>query len=317
MSVINTYNLFINSEHRTSGTASGFSIVLFKPISLTSPNNWFSVRIGSAEIPYIFKLINSSNNIVNFTLVRGSTYNLSLTLTPGNYNILTLLTEFATRLGASIKTATSWDPTSLFSFTYDRSTGHATFSIVGTDSTATSITISNNSLIFSKAVGFVTPFTFGYTTPSTRTNAISTQNVNVLQNPAIYIRSESLTQTENVENIVKSSESSDILAKVQVNVQPQSMILWTNPTDLELKITNRVIDNIQLYLGDTNSYELDLDNLNWTARITIKEWGHGLEDLATGMGQTVQSLHPVVEKVMKEKERIVNNLKSLRDQLKE
>lgn len=316
MVVVNTYNLFLSSANRTAGTSSDYRITLFKSIALQSPNNWFSVRVGSAEIPYVFKLITTSNNTINYTITRGTTQSSSFQIAPGNYNILQLLDEMKTKLSASIQILKGWDPSALLSFTYDRPSGHAIFSIVGIDSTATTITIQNNSPVFLKCLGFTTSFSFNYTTPSVRTNAESTQNVNVLQNPAIYIRSDSLIQSQNVEAIVSArSEPSDILAKVQVAVQPQSMIQWTNPTDLVLDVNNKVIDEISLYLGSSTEYVMDLGNLDWTCRLTIDEHADGTDenkDLAINLSRGID---PYVEDLLKKREEIVANLGRIKQNL--
>ena len=99
--IINTYNLFINSDKRTTGTSSDFRISLFKPIVLTNPNNFFTVRVGSAEVPYTFPLITNANNSINFESTYNSSYfSTSFQITNGNYNILALLDEVANKLQA-------------------------------------------------------------------------------------------------------------------------------------------------------------------------------------------------------------------------
>jgi hypothetical protein len=315
MTIINTFNLFLSSANRTSGTSSDFHIVLYKPITLTSPNNWFSVRVGSVEIPYVFKLINSTNNLIQYAITRNSvTSNGTFSIQPGNFNIITLLAEVSAKLKTSIQALIGFNAP--LNFTYDRNSGHATFSIVGTDSIATSITIQANSAVFLRCVGFSQSFTFGYTNASTRTDKESTQNVNVFQNPAIYIRSETLIQSQNMEAVVTNrSEPSDILAKIQVNVSPQAMIQWTNPTDLVLEINNKIIDDISLYVGSSTEYSLDLGGLDWTIRLTIDEHteiSDSTQDSALNLSRT----DPHVEELLKQRETIMGNLEKLKGKLK-
>lgn len=311
INTVNTYNLFLNSQNRSSGTSSNYLLSLFKPIILTSPNNYFTVRIGSVEIPYAFPLITNENNTINFSITRsGTTTNSSFTIDNGNYNILNLLemvsnalyNKIFTLIGVLLK----------FNFTYERVSGKATFSIVGADSVATSITISNNSPVFMTCIGFSAPFTFSYTTPTASVNATSTQNVNVTQNTAVYIRSDGLSQTSNYENIVTTSNISNILAKVQLNTTPQSYILWTNPTDLEIEINNRVIDTIDLYLGTSTSYNLDLGNLNWSIRMTIHEKSrNGKEEQHIDRASNMTAINPVLT----ERQAILDNLKNLKSKI--
>ena len=316
MSIINTHNLFLSSAKRTSGTSDYFQTSLYKAISLASPNNWFTVRVGSAEIPYVFKLINSNNNTISFTLVRNAvTYNSTVILTPGNYNILTLLSELKTKLVIAIATLSGWASSDVLSFVYDRSSGYVTFSMVGIDSIATTLTIQNTQPVFLKCVGMTGSFSFGYTTPLIRTSVTSSQNVNVSQNTALYVRSDSFQQNSNIENIVIDNEVSNIIAKIQVNATPQSYILWTNPTDLEVKITNRVIDIISLYLGTSTSYTADLGNLEWSLRLTIHEWSaHNAEpDYAINMLQSPPD--EGIQNLLDEREKAMTKLKKLRSKL--
>ena len=315
MVVLNSYNLFLSSLNRSSGTSDDFTIQLFRPITLQSPNNYFTVRVGSAEIPYVFKLINTSNNTINYSFTRNSiTTNSSIILDPGNYNILQLLSEFKAKLAASILTLHTF--TAPLDFTYDRNSGHCTFSIIGVDSIATSITIESNSPVFMKCLGMINAFTFSYTTPSTRVSVDSVQNVNVFQNPAIYIRSESLSQTRNVEALLsgRPSELSDILAKVQVNVLPQTMIQWINWTDLKLEITNKTIDQINLYLGSSTEYTLNLGNLDWAIRLTLEE--HTDDPIENDMAINMsRGTDPYLQDLMTQRESIVSNLDQLKQKL--
>jgi len=316
MSIVNTYNFFLTSATRTAGTANAFETSLFRPLILASPNNWFTVRVGSVEIPYVFKLISPENNVINFSITRNAiTSTGSFTLTPANYNILNLLKEVKARLSTAVILATGWDPTPYLSLTYDRSTGFVSCTIIGIDSIATSITIQNNSIVFLKCLGFSTSFTFGYTTSINRTYANSTQNVNVSQNTALYIRSESLVQSSNIENLIERNEVSDILAKIQINALPQSYILWTNPTDLEMKINNRIIDVVSLSVSSSTSYDLDLGNLDWSIRLTVHEWSNMREDdLAINMNAS-QPQNEGVQKLLDERKRAVDKLEKLRSKL--
>ena len=315
MSIVNTYNFFLSSAKRTAGTSDSFQTSLYRPISLTSPNNWFSVRIGSAEIPYVFKLINETNNTINFTLIRNSiVYNSSVVLTPGNYNILTLLQELKTKLATAITTLTAWNPTAVLSFTYDRSSGFCLFSINGIDNIATTLTISDNQIVFLKCVGFTTAFSFGYTSPVFRVSATSTQNVNVSQNTALYIRSDSFVQNSNIENVVVDNEPSNILAKIQVNSSPQSYILWTNPTDLEVKVNNRVIDIISLYVGTSTAYTTNLGNLDWSLRLTVHEWSEHQSPPDYAINMTPNSTAPEgLQNLLDERDKAMTKLKKIRE----
>lgn len=315
--VVNTYNIFLSSANKTSGTTDNFTVALQKPLILQSPNNFFTVRIGSAEIPYVFPLINNTNHTISFNGNRNAIpFSGTFTLTNGTYNINSLNSEFASKLSAALTTAIGLSIPIPLSFTYDRNSGKATYSMVGTDTNATTVIIGTNTeaAVFLKCVGFSSPFQFGYTSAVARTDVTSTQNVNVSQNNSIYIRSESLTQTQNFENIVSTPTISDILAKIQIATPFQSYLLWTNQIDLEIEVSNRVIDMINLYLGTSTAYNLSLGNLDWACRITIKEhsdvsFNQQNEDRATNMSTT--DMTPLFD----ERQKLVDQLKNLKNKL--
>jgi len=312
MTTVATYNLFLNSQHRTTGTSSDYTLSLFKPIILTSPNNYFTLRIGSVEIPYAFPLITNENNSINFsfTITGASPVNSFFVIDNGNYNILSLLDQIANKLQAKIYDLTS--NLIKFNFTYDRTTGKATFAFGETGAVFLSATIQNNSPVFMTCIGMTNAFTFTYTDPTTSSPATSTQNVNVSQNTAIYIRSDALAQTTNYENIVGKSNISNILGKVQLNTTPQSYILWVNPNDLEIEINNRVIDTIDIYLGTSTSYSLDLGNLNWSMRMTIHEKTRtGRDEQHLDRATNMESVNPLLE----ERAKIVDQLKNLKNKI--
>ncbi len=312
MEVVATYHLYLSSQYRTSGTTSNYTINLGKPIVLQNPNNRFTVRVGSAEIPYVFKLINPSNSTISYTIQRGSTQSGTFTLSTGNYTILTLLTELKTKLFTSIQTLTGWNATALASFVYDRTTGRVSLSLTGADGVGTVITVGTGSPVFLRCLGFSDAFAFGHT-GTLPIVAVSTQNVNVSQNTAVYIRSDTLAQSHSYEAIVGTNGLTDIIAKVPITSNPQTYIHWTNMVDLENEINNRLIDSINLYLGDAQSQELDLGGLDWTCRLTVKEWatsGKESDDLARNMGGDTQ-----LPQLLIERQKALDKLMRLRSKL--
>jgi hypothetical protein len=102
---------------------------------------------------------------------------------------------------------------------------------------------------------------------------------------------------------------SDVIAKCQITSNPQSYILWTNEVDLEQEINNRLVDSINLYLGDAQSQQLNLGDLDWTCRLTIKEWGRRDEDRAINMGDNV------LPALYQERQKAVEKLKRLREKI--
>jgi hypothetical protein len=82
---------------------------------------------------------------------------------------------------------------------------------------------------------------------------------------------------------------------------------------LENEINNRLIDSINLSLGDAQTSELDLGGLDWTCRLTIKEWamtGKETDDMAKNMGGDT-----MLPELFQQREKALAKLKRLREKM--
>jgi hypothetical protein len=270
MDIINTYNIFIDSSQRVSGTTDNFNIELRKPLILTKPSNFFTCTIKDAEIPLVAQQINSKNNKLNFYITRGSVITPSfITLQAGNYNIVNLLDTLSSSLISKIFSLTSFTPK--LAFTYNQSYLNATFSITGLDTTPTLITLKfSQNLNLGYMLGFTSDATFFYDASKVSTNISSTQNVNVNPMSSLMIRSTCLNQSQNWESLVEKSVVSDVLAKVQIVSLPNTWLFLKNG-DLRITLTNKIIDVIDLYLSSNLDYQISLNGLNWSCCVVFDE----------------------------------------------
>jgi len=268
MSVINTYNVFISSSQRSSGTSDNFVINMRKPIILTRPNSFFTCTVGSAEIPFNFKQLNSTNNmnVLSVSYSKGVVNNtFNITFPPGNYIITDLLAALQSLILAVY-------PTLNLTCSYNKTTGLCSLLLTGYDNIATSLTLNFNSNRYLGAMfGYSASTTFSYNSSNASTVSTSTQQALVNPNPCIYIRSDVLTQFGATENLVEKDVTSDILAKIQIMNLPGSWLMYSNINNLKIILTNKVIDTISLYLSDSLSYALSLGNLDWSLRLTFEE----------------------------------------------
>jgi hypothetical protein len=277
MSIVKTHNIFINSEYRTSGTISDFTINLKEPLRLMNSNNYFRCKVGRTIIANVINQINASNNVLQYNISRPSvplSQTANITLSVGNYNINTLLTELSNKLTASIATYSVSIKTN---FTYDRTTGKATLGLTGLDTIATTITLYfNNNLRLGAFFGFTSNAVFSYTNTTTSNNTTGQTYVNVNPINHIYIRS-SLPQRESYENVIESITITDILAKIPImSYSSGNFIFYENSisyTDLSINL----IDSINLYLSDNLSYSIDM-TLNYTTTLIIEEIGTDKSD---------------------------------------
>lgn len=254
-----------------SGSIEDYDVVLKRPLLLSASHHYFKVIIKQATIPYTFRQIDMGYNQLQYRLIRsGVDHGLrTLTITNGNYNINTLLTEVKSQMAADISTyLPSYSP--VLVWTYNRDTMFVTFSFTA-DNTTTSFTIYaladqvatmlgvGQSITFSSVGGIVTP-------------ASSSQPVNISPITSIYIRSGSLKQSDlSRENIVNKDDTCDVLVQIPLYNQPTSWIQYSNELTIENRVLNTIINDMNLYLTDNRSYALNLRGIDWSCLMTVIE----------------------------------------------
>jgi hypothetical protein len=271
---INRYHVFCNTAQRSSGTSNDFSIALNPPFVKVDPHSYFVAQIVSVEIPYSWFQVTSSNNTLQFyyTVNGGAPTLYSTTIDVGNYTVTSLIANYSLKI-ESVLPAHTWS----HNLSYNADTNKITFGIK-TASAYTSIVLAINfpaNNFLARMFGCLgsTSIVYGYAS-STYQNVNASTNCNVNPVSSIYIRSSNLRQVRNQENMVAGykADPSDILCKLQVYTPPKSYIFYNGELGLTAKIVNPVIDKIDLYLSDNYSFALDMNNNDWTFRITFIEY---------------------------------------------
>lgn len=271
---LNRYHVFCNTAQRSSGSPNDFSINLNPALVKTDPHSYFVVQVVSVEIPYSWFQINSTNNKITFDykVSGGSTDTFVMTITEGNYTVTTLLTNFATQMDAVIP-AHTWT----HNLSYDANANKITFGIKSASAYASIdiwLKFQLNSFL-ARVFGCTTgsSINYGFLNPVYK-NVVANQNCNVNPVSSIYIRSSNLRQVKNQENMVQNyrADPSDILCKLQVYTPPKSYIFYNGELGLTARLVNPVIDKIDLYLSDNYSFNLDMQNNEWSFRITFIEY---------------------------------------------
>jgi hypothetical protein len=212
MSVINLYTFFLDSKYRSESENASPTFKLDSTIVLENPNNYFVCKVLSCDIPFSFKALASPNNVlsVRFQVIQDAIdVTQNITLTEGNYSILTLLDELELRI-TNLMVSTGFNQIPTIDFSYDTETGKTTLNISPSGGSHTLIL----TLKWSSADIVAEYFGFSYLNDSvlsfngstiTSTNYISPNNVNVSPITSLYIRSNSLSQTaKNQERLVGS-----------------------------------------------------------------------------------------------------------------
>lgn len=260
---VNRYNMFINSSLRTSGTNTYFQIILKNPLRLTHPDHYFTVGCGSVCIPFSFKMINNSNNVIpNCRLEYGGNVKIfSMTITAGNYTITQLL-DYITKYVK--KELDSWTTNTVqVNAEYDVNSGFVTFSVKNDSAT---ITLNTQNTFIGKMLGFSGNITFSETSFATSVN-----HINVSPVKSLLVRSDSLRQAQSYESLVEKDVISDIICRIPITTQFNSYINYEN-SNLISTLSNNIVDVISLYLTTDQSYDLvNLGGLEWQIELNFYE----------------------------------------------
>jgi len=303
---INRFHIYTSSSKKQSGTNEDYNITLRRPIILQNPHHYFKCIVKQATIPYTFQQVNDNFNSFSYVMTRGATTypQKTFTIANGNYTINTLITEVINKWVANIATyLPAYSPT--FNFTYDRNNMFITFSFTA-DATNTSFTIKPIANNISTMMGVVVDTTFNNVGVIV-TAGISSQPVDVSPITSIYVRSDTLKQNYlSSENIVSSDDVSDILCQIPLLGQPTSWIQYLNDLNIENRLANEVIGDVNLYLSDNRSYGLNLRGIPWSCMLTIIEIAPPQEtyigDIRRDIRHGVSSVGDVVEQDSKYKE---------------
>lgn len=314
MSLVNTYNVFVSSSQRISGTPNNFALLLNPPLQLSSQTHYFACRVMSANIPYSFTALDTLNN--QFSVFFNATL-VTVTVPPGNYNILALTSVLKGLLAAGILAAAGRAVT--WAWTYAKDTGRVTIAYEACDGPS----LPSNSIEFLYQSNAVIMQMLGFTAPvvlALGSSVTGTQNVNVNPVQAVYIRSDSLNQVSNKESLIEPDVKSDILAEVPVLTQPGSFISFSNSINQTVRLTNRLVDRVQLYLSSSINYALDLGGLDWTVSLEFTEYRPefippDLTVTAITERQETATRRDTQDSLLREKQRLIEDLEKQKQKL--
>lgn len=280
MSIINEYTFFLDSKYRSESENASPTFKLDSPIVLENPNNYFVCKVLSCDIPFSFKALASPNNVlsVRFQVVQDSIdVTQNITITEGNYSILTLLDELEAKL-ISLMVSTGFNQIPTLDFVYDTETGKTTLNIAPSGGSHT-LTLT---LKWSTADILAEYFGFSYLNDTflsfngstiTSTNYLSPNNVNVSPITSLYIRSNSLNQTaKSQERLVEPAFSvSDILLKIPINSYYNTWLMYEN-NDFSVRLNNKHIEEISFYITSQTYDKVIFNGIHWRISLQITEY---------------------------------------------
>jgi hypothetical protein len=227
--------IYLNSNNLTSGTVSDGEYNL--PVIEVADGFHIYVSVVNAMIPYSFYNVNSTNNILYYSVVSN---NYNITIPSGNYNVTQL-----------ISTLTSLMPN--FTITYNYITNKLTWiNSVGDFSFLSSST----------CLGIIG---FSSTTSSTSKSLTSINCINVNQIKCINIISNLITY-----NISQAyTNNSTILCCVPVNSPPYSIIEYKNLNHYKCNLFINIIRSIKIKLLDDYGNLINLNGCGYNMTLQL------------------------------------------------
>ena len=256
------YSFHINSAYRNSGTSTDMNIQLSQLIGLIAKGTMFQVIVHGITIPFSFYQLSSDIQTVSIRVVNGAnTYNGTIGLTPGNYNVNTVNAELQAKVIAYILSVTTIS--AAVTVAYNTTTSKTTMSITNA-MTVTLFFSSNTSLgLF---FGFSGNAVFSNLSSATGDKVAVANPVNTL-----YLRSPTLKQFKNREWQTEKDVFSDILYRIPIYTQQNTYIQQYQESE-PIWIVNNIISSMNFYLSTNLSYTpINLQGLDIQFHFTIIE----------------------------------------------
>lgn len=246
---IDQRQIILSSDHATQNNGTFLSDVNFKFIGLLQDDadvEEVTIQIQNAQIPLSFYNINIYTNILNIT------YNATpytLTLTRGNYNSTTLISEILAKLTAiSITDIT---------ITISSITGIITFTRAG----GLNFTI-NSTGTLNKTLGFDPTVTY----TSVGGILVAPFPLNLLGILKLKIVSYEI-QTGNFDSSVDGTLN--VLATIPIEAGSFGLILYDNISNTQAIIRNPTLDGFDLKIyGDDNNL-VNFNNIGWNITLLL------------------------------------------------
>ena len=217
------------------------------------------VGVVSAEIPVSFYTINETNNSFVSNLIEGGVGDIIKTniLPNGNYTATSLITQFLATLAASYIANTN---APLVSLTINRSNGKLTLGWVAPSPPFNQITFSTSP--FMTLLGYVGDIQLD---PINLTR-IATYPLNLLGINKIYMSTNNLL-TYNYDS--GRNGYSNILATIEVDAPPYSIILYKNQTNTYNILRNDDVNSFTIELKDDVGNFIDFNNIDWNITLAL------------------------------------------------
>lgn len=248
--MIETKLINLNCSNSIQNNGTFLSNVFFPFSNLISSKDVrkASISILNAQLPYSFYIINVYNNVLRMSVNGGAQF--SLTLTRGNYNSNTLITEILAKLTLAGVTT--------ISIALNTTTGSLSFT-----TTATSIEFFASGSTILRVLGF---------DPSTNYTSVAKVltapfPLNLLNTLKIRIASYALS-TNSLDSSVRGNLN--ILAAFPVNAEGYGLNLYENTTAFKTELQVRDINGFDIQIIDDDNNLINFNNVYWTITMLLE-----------------------------------------------
>lgn len=249
--MIETKLISLNSTNAIKNNSIFLSDVYFSfPCLIVNKNNIKKIQISvqNAQLPYSFYIINIYNNVLRMDVNGGVPF--SITLTRGNYNSNTLITEILAKLALAGVTT--------ISIVLSTITGSLTFT-----TTSTSFTFYSTGSTILRVLGFDT--TTNYTSVAKILTA--PYPLNLLNTLKIRIASYALA-SNSLDSSVKGNLN--LLASFAVNAESYGLNLYENQSNIKNELNIRDLNGFDIQILDDDSNLINFNNVYWTMTMLLE-----------------------------------------------
>jgi hypothetical protein len=285
----------------------------------------FYVQVHTVEIPFCFYQLDSAINTIRVEFADLSIpvqKSSTISLTPGNYNCITVLEELRQKLIAEAQITSGlyigFVPN--LTFTYSPSTGKNTLRM---NNAGYSITI-----LFDNNQDLGT--FFGFSNSITLFNNVDNVSDKIaVANPitSLYVRCPTFKQIKNREFLIETDAYSDILDKIPITTEQNTYITYFVDSE-PIYITDNFINEFNIYLTNNINYNpIDLQGLDWIITMSIAEVVRPrfepikpiidfIGSLRREEGEEVKQNENLIESLERQKNEILGKLEKYKDVIK-
>ena len=266
---VQRYSFHLSTTQRSSGTSTNATFQLKQVIGLLAKKGMFQVQVHGVTIPFSFNQLSTDISTIGITVIDGSSHTKTgtITLTAGNYNTQSVITELNTQITAFCNSAGTGGYVPFIpnlTSSYSLTTSLTTLSLTGTGTITLNFGTNQSLGLF---FGFSSNATFSSSTSATGDKP-------AVANPVSYLllRSPSFKQYRNKEFIVEKDVFSDILYRIPIMTSSGTYIQY-NVDNEPVWILNNEITQFNIYLTTNLSYTpINLQSLDFGMSLTIAEY---------------------------------------------